>query len=335
MKRFSWMASLLTLQVFALEDENQSKLLGYELRLNGKSTQRAFAEAKEEALRTTVRLERNGKLIALGLLVDPSGLVLTKASSCIGAREASLANGERYALRIRKRDEPTDLALYQLIGEGDEFPAVRWSNLSNLENGSWVLSAFHELQEIRVGVASGKTRPIEREGGVMGVILGSSSKSPQGITIREVVPQAAADKAGLLSGDLITKVDGRRVKTSNHVVDLVNDKDPGDVVVLSILRKGDDRDFRITLGHRSVTFDLFNRNMQMSGPVSKRKDNFPLVFQHDLPLEREAMGGPVFDLNGKCLGINIARVDRVTVFSLPSKIVRERLEDFLSELDAR
>ena len=135
-----------------------------------------------------------------------------------------------------------------------------------------------------------------------------------------MVPQAAADKAGLLSGDLITKVDGRRVKTSNHVVDLVNDKDPGDVVVLSILRKGDERDFRITLGHRSVTFDLFNRNMQMSGPVSKRKDNFPLVFQHDLPLEREAMGGPVFDLNGKCLGINIARVDRVTVFfSLPSK----------------
>jgi S1-C subfamily serine protease len=150
-----------------------------------------------------------------------------------------------------------------------------------------------------------------------------------------VVPQAAADKAGLLSGDLITKVDGRNVSKNNQIVTLINDKDPGDVVVLSILRKDETKEFRVTLGHRSVTFELFNRNMQMSGPVSKRKDNFPMIFQHDLPLPKEAMGGPVFDLNGKCLGINIARVDRVTVFSLPSKIVRERLDDFLSGLDTQ
>jgi S1-C subfamily serine protease len=150
-----------------------------------------------------------------------------------------------------------------------------------------------------------------------------------------VVPQAAADKAGLLSGDLITKVDGRNVSKNNQIVTLINDKDPGDVVVLSILRKDETKEFRVTLGHRSVTFELFNRNMQMSGPVSKRKDNFPMIFQHDLPLPKEAMGGPVFDLNGKCLGINIARVDRVTVFSLPSKIVRDRLDDFLSGLDTQ
>ena len=79
---------------------------------------------------------------------------------------------------------------------------------------------------------------------------------------------------------------------------------------------------RVTLGHRSVTFDMFNRNMQMSGPVSKRKDNFPLILQHDLPLPREAMGGPVFNLEGNCIGINIARVDRVTVFTLPAIIAK-------------
>jgi S1-C subfamily serine protease len=130
-------------------------------------------------------------------------------------------------------------------------------------------------------------------------------------------------------------VDGRNVSKNNQIVTLINDKDPGDVVVLSILRKDETKEFRVTLGHRSVTFELFNRNMQMSGPVSKRKDNFPMIFQHDLPLPKEAMGGPVFDLNGKCLGINIARVDRVTVFSLPSKIVRDRLDDFLSGLDTQ
>ena len=65
----------------------------------------------------------------------------------------------------------------------------------------------------------------------------------------------------------------------------------------------------------------------MSGPVSKRKDNFPMIIQHDLPLPKEAMGGPLFDLQGKCIGINIARVDRVTVFSLPAYIVKKMIAD--------
>ena len=116
------------------------------------------------------------------------------------------------------------------------------------------------------------------------------------------------------------KVDGRTVRKRDQVVNLVSKKDPGDVVTVEVLRKNKSMNYRITLGHRSVTFDLFNRNLQMSGPVSKRKDNFPLIIQHDLPLPKEAMGGPLFDLEGNCIGINIARVDRVTVFSLPARI---------------
>jgi len=34
------------------------------------------------------------------------------------------------------------------------------------------------------------------------------------------------------------------------------------------------------------------------------------------------MGGPVFNLEGNCIGINIARVDRVTVFTLPANIAK-------------
>jgi S1-C subfamily serine protease len=91
-------------------------------------------------------------------------------------------------------------------------------------------------------------------------------------------------------------------------------------------------DFLVTLGHRSVTFDLFNRNLQMSGPVSKRKDNFPMILQHDLPLEREAMGAPLFDIEGKCIGFNIARVDRVTVYALPSSDIKQKVDSFLDNL---
>jgi S1-C subfamily serine protease len=159
----------------------------------------------------------------------------------------------------------------------------------------------------------------------MGVMLGRENN--KGVLVTDVVPQAAADKAGLRHGDIIQKVDARSVKKRDHIVNLVSKKDPGDVVSIDVLRKNETMKFRVTLGHRSVTFDLFNRNLQMSGPVSKRKDNFPLIIQHDLPLPKEAMGGPLFDLEGNCIGINIARVDRVTVFSLPAHIASKMTAD--------
>ena len=299
--------------------------LSNEFRLNGKSTQAAFGIAKETALLTTAKLTRNDKLIAMGAIVSPSGHIITKASSCVGARLATLSNGKSYKLKIKKRNEELDLAVYQMISEKDDFPFVLWSDDNATKTVSWVLSAFTELDEIRVGIKSAKPRKIGREGGVMGVILGS--ENDKGVRVNEVVPQAAAYKAGLISGDIICKVDKRTVKKRDQIVKVVGKKDPGDLVVLDILRGVQTKTFKVTLGHRSVTFDMFNRNMQMSGPVSKRKDNFPMIIQHDLPLPKEAMGGPLFNLEGKCIGINIARVDRVTVFSLPAQVARAMTTD--------
>ena len=312
-------------------DENTTELLDEKFRLNGISTQDAFGSAREKALSSTVRLVRNDKLIALGGIVDPSGYVLTKASDCVGAREAQTSDGKTYRLKIKKRDEKTDLALYQLISDKDSFPVVQWGDENSTRTGSWVLSSFSKLEEIRVGVASGKPRKIGREGGVIGVILGADGDSVGGVRISEVVPQAAAYKAGLLKGDVITSVDGRKLKSRDQVAKIVGKNDPGDVVRIQIKRDDEVKFFNVTLGHRSVTFDLFNRNLQMSGPVSKRKDNFPMILQHDLPLPKNSMGGPLFNLNGECIGFNIARVDRVTIYALPAEQVRETLSKFLGK----
>ena len=48
-----------------------------------------------------------------------------------------------------------------------------------------------------------------------------------------------------------------------------------------------------------------------------------MIIQHDLPLPPEAMGGPVLDINGKAIGLNMARVDRVTTYALTAKIVQD------------
>lgn len=312
-------------------EDNDTFLLAEEFRLNGISTQKAFGKAHEQALSTTVRLTRNDKLIAMGGIVDARGYVLTKASDCVGAREAETSDGKKYRLKIKKRDEKTDLALYQLLSEDRVFPVLQWNDANSTPTGSWVLSSYSMLKEIRTGVTSGAPRKIGREGGVMGVVLGAEGDAVGGVRITDVVPQAAAYKVGIRKGDVITKVDGRRVKERDQVVKFVGSNDPGDVVRIEVKRKSDLKTYNVTLGHRSVTFDLFNRNLQMSGPVSKRKDNFPMILQHDLPLPKNSMGGPLFNLQGECIGLNIARVDRVTIYALPSSQVLETLSKFLGK----
>ncbi len=53
------------------------------------------------------------------------------------------------------------------------------------------------------------------------------------------------------------------------------------------------------------------------------------MLQHDLPLSPIDMGSPLLDLEGHVIGINIARVDRVTTFALPSEIFWPAVQEWL------
>ena len=84
--------------------------------------------------------------------------------------------------------------------------------------------------------------------------------------------------------------------------------------------------YRVTLGHRSVVFDMMSRNARMSGPVSKRQRQFP----YDHPTWRfpaaHCHGGAVLDLDGNALGISVARVDRVTTYAIPTRFALDALK---------
>ena len=260
------LATCLLAAVFSLAQLNAIERLPEDQRRNGKSTLEAFADSSEAGLASTVRLVRNGRSLSLGTIMNKQGLVITKASVCIGAQNAILADGTSYPVRIRRRDKDTDLALLKIRGAKDLTPV------------SWV------------------------------------------------VPRSAGAAAGLKKGDVLIKVNGTKVTSREKVIEMVGGNDPGDVVALEVKRGEGNLSFRVTLGHRSVTFDMFDRNARMSGAVSKRKDNFPMIIQHDVSLPPSAMGGPVLDLNGKSLGVNVARVDRVTTYALPAKLVRETFD---------
>lgn len=316
------------------EPLNLPEALAPEYRLNGSSVGNALGQTKVDILRSIVGLYRNERLIAHGVIVDTRGFLLTKASSSVGARIIKSYQNESFPIRIRKRDEVTDLALWEIVSSSaSSWNSATWDEESNVSDlGRWAISASTSLEGIGLGVISATSRPIGREGGVMGVLLKETNSSSDGIEVLEVLPQAAGDRAGLKIFDRIIRVDGRPVKNTGQINRVLQSKDPGDLLTIVVKRKENEVVLRITLGHQAVAFDLFNRNLIMSGPVSKRKDNFCLILQHDLPLTKEMMGGGLFNLQGHCLGINIARVDRVTNYTLPSNVVLPILNKWLDML---
>jgi serine protease Do len=60
----------------------------------------------------------------------------------------------------------------------------------------------------------------------------------KGAQILSVTKESAAEKAGLKKGDIITKVDERKIESSDDVTDAIRNHKPGDKVSITYLREG-------------------------------------------------------------------------------------------------
>ena len=64
--------------------------------------------------------------------------------------------------------------------------------------------------------------------------------------------------------------------------------------------------------------------------VSKRSDDFPAVIQHDTVLRPVDCGGPVVDLSGKVVGVNIAHAGRTETYCLPTDVLIVAMYELMS-----
>jgi S1-C subfamily serine protease len=87
----------------------------------------------------------------------------------------------------------------------------------------------------------------------------------QGALVQTVTPGSPADKAGIrgggvaaelggasirLGGDIITAVDGRRIRTSDELADAIAGKEKGDEVTIELTRDGRRQAVEVTLAQR-------------------------------------------------------------------------------------
>ncbi len=73
------------------------------------------------------------------------------------------------------------------------------------------------------------------------------ARTPQGLTIGQVIADSPADKAGLKRGDGIKAVNGTAVQTVPELLDQLKDKNVGDTITLNIERDGQAQDVSVTL----------------------------------------------------------------------------------------
>jgi len=97
------------------------------------------------------------------------------------------------------------------------------------------------LEIIRTGQATHPSIGVQAE------TVTASSGDRQGALVREALPGGAAAKAGLRSGDLVTKVDGAAVTSVDELVVALRRQAVGDTVKLSYVRSGKDRQVTVTL----------------------------------------------------------------------------------------
>ena len=122
-----------------------------------------------------------------------------------------------------------------------------------------------------------------------------------------------AAQAGAKAGDEILAVDGTPVTALDAVSPILSRKKVGERVTLKVKRKDKRLSYTITLGSRRQALGgnaPEDSNDLISGGFSKRRDDFPMVLQHDTPSRYTLMGGPLLNLKGELIGMNIARVNR-------------------------
>ncbi len=281
---------------------------------DGKAVRNAFKSVVAESSRSTVRVLSEGKEVALGAIVGADGWVLTKAS-VLKSKLACRFKDERL-LDARFVGIHKDFDLAMLKVEAADLPTVHWADGKDPAVGAWLATPGTGEVPIAVGIVSVGRRKIPPQRGVLGISIAEDKPGPR---ITHVFPNSGADKAGLKVGDIITQVAGKVVKTSVALAAKLKTLRPGDSLTLRVMR-GDERvDLQATLSYPLTS--ILNRGMlqnRIGGELSMRRAGFPVALEHDTVLRPQDCGGPVVDLSGDCIGINIARAGRTETFAVPA-----------------
>jgi serine protease Do len=304
-----------------------------EYRTTGPAVTAAF-EPQRAVLQTSSAVILDGRKEGnYGVVVSSEGHILTKASELDGVQQLSVTvDRTNYKdVKILATDPEWDVALLKVDATG--LVPVVYAPTSAVPQGSWVVvngATSRTNRRALAGIISAKIREIPAAGGpALGVVLNSKSKL---IEIASVTDGGGAQEAGLQKGDVIVAIEGKKISKIEDIAEALKDRKAGTKVKVVCRRSGKEFTFEVRLAAKAEMFnETGNRNDMMSGDYSIRRSGFPRVIQHDIMGSSRVTGGPVLDLEGRCIGMNIARANRAESFAIPVEDLKEIAERMMKK----
>lgn len=261
--------------------------------------------------------------------VNSDGLLVTKASTLKELQEVNCVTSEskEFKAKVVKVDETNDLALLKTSAK---LTAIEFET-SPMDEGTILVTVDNSSQPVAMGTLAVKPRSIiGKNRGFLGV---EPAPGNEGVLIRSVTERSAASRAGIQAGDLVTAINSVKTLGVADLVREIGSKKKGDSILLKILRSGKSMSIRATLdgrmlrGERAARFEMMQR---LGAVLSQRRDEFPSVLEHDTPILPNDCGSPIVDLEGKVIGINIARAGRTSSYAIPIKLVEKLVRSYKS-----
>lgn len=302
-----------------------NETLETEYRTNGSLMHGLVTRAQQSLQEFSVVIYDGRKEAGYGIVVSEDGCVVAKWSELKSIKDLKVRIGDKVYEQVKlvKGDANWDVCLLKLDATG--LKTVVFAENSRLEQGTWVIANGATSRSERrplIGIISAPAREIPAEGGA---VLGVEIVEEKNTIVAGNVPEVSgAYQAGLRKKDQIVMLNDKPMKKREDLVDFMKDRKVGEKIEVTYKRDGKTNKVVVELQGRADTFGReMTRNDQMSGDVSQRRSGFPRVLQHDVQGTSKTVGGPLVDLDGKCVGMNIARANRAESFAIPVEELRE------------
>ena len=272
-------------------------------------------------------IEGSGTLISLkGIKAGKwkgKSIVIGKSSLVGNEPVINFGSTEKVAAKVLRRDQENDLILLvaeTLIDGGIKVDDMHIDSVASKEIGRFLFSPLtNKVPKTSVMGSMLFELPKITSVGFLGAAIAPDNGK---ILLTRVMPESPAAISGLSVGDEIISINYVKMERPENYGEQLQKYWPGDSLLFEILKEGKIQSKQIVLTARPQPPATHPAEL-FEGGKSKRRDAFRSVFAHDARLTPAECGGPVFDLQGKFFGINIARFSRTTSIAIPSGIVRQ------------
>jgi S1-C subfamily serine protease len=249
--------------------------------------------------------------VALGTVVGEGGWAITKHSEISpGKLQVRLSDKRLLDAQVYASQRSEDVALLKF--DAPDLKGILFDR-TEPKLGSFLVSSGANGDVLSIGVVGSQPRAVSQHG-ILGI---SFPRNQSEVVVDNLLPGGGAAASGIKVGDRILKINRKPIQNGDMLRREVKELYAGEIAEIELLRGTETLNIQVQLRDESVAVES-ESDAKVHGNRSSRSGGFSHVLHHDSVLQPDEIGGPILDLEGNPLGINIARANRVSSYAIPA-----------------